>query len=118
MSDSIEYLKKIFGITTECLNGGVQILKGQCKCPTFYRGNTCEDIVCANNGTLVKIPNLEPAQYVCKCPHPEYITGKHCEFVKCMNGGQLMESGYCRCSNYLYSGQFCQINNQVLNIFN
>uniref|UniRef100_A0A183EJR5 EGF-like domain-containing protein n=1 Tax=Gongylonema pulchrum TaxID=637853 RepID=A0A183EJR5_9BILA len=70
----------------------------------------CEEIVCINNGTLIKVPNLVPARYACKCPHPEYIHGAHCELVKCLNGGRPMDNGYCKCLDYWYTGQFCQEN--------
>ncbi|VDN23827.1 unnamed protein product [Gongylonema pulchrum] len=108
MSDSIEYLKKMLGLTPDCLNGGLKTLRGECVCPKFYRGELCEEIVCINNGTLIKVPNLVPARYACKCPHPEYIHGAHCELVKCLNGGRPMDNGYCKCLDYWYTGQFCQ----------
>ncbi|EFO25807.2 hypothetical protein LOAG_02678 [Loa loa] len=108
MTDSLEYLKKMLGLTPDCLNGGTKTLRGECACPKFYRGNLCEELVCVNNGTLVKIPNLVPTQYTCRCPYPEYIHGQHCEHVKCLNGGRPMDNGHCKCLDYWYTGQFCQ----------
>lgn len=108
MSDSIEYLKKMLGLTPDCLNGGLKTLRGECVCPKFYRGELCEELICVNNGTLVKIPKLVPVQYACRCPHPEYVHGTHCELVKCLNGGRPMDNGYCKCLDYWYTGQFCQ----------
>lgn len=114
---------------------------GECVCPKFYRGELCEELICVNNGTLVKIPKLMPVQYACRwasrfcscveflfevlrtsnnqfrmclktkfrCAHPEYIHGTHCELVKCLNGGRPMDNGYCKCLDYWYTGQFCQV---------
>lgn len=108
MADSLEYLKKMLGLTPDCLNGGMKTLRGECICPKFYRGHLCEELVCVNNGTLVKIPKLFPTQYSCRCPYPEYIHGQHCEHVKCLNGGRPMDNGHCKCLDYWYTGQFCQ----------
>uniref|UniRef100_A0A0R3S282 EGF-like domain-containing protein n=1 Tax=Elaeophora elaphi TaxID=1147741 RepID=A0A0R3S282_9BILA len=108
MMDSLEYLKKMLGLTPDCLNGGMKTLRGECICPKFYRGHLCEELICVNNGTLVKIPKLVPTQYTCKCPHPEYIHGQHCEHVKCLNGGRPMDNGHCKCLDSWYTGQFCQ----------
>ncbi|VBB34821.1 unnamed protein product, partial [Acanthocheilonema viteae] len=105
---SLEYLKKMLGLTADCLNGGMKTLRGECICPKFYRGELCEKIVCVNNGTLVKIPNLVPVQYTCRCPQPEYIHGQHCEHIKCLNGGRPMDNGHCKCLDSWYTGQFCQ----------
>ncbi|CAG9530360.1 unnamed protein product [Cercopithifilaria johnstoni] len=108
MMDSLEYLKKMLGFTPDCLNGGMKTSGGECICPKFYRGHLCEELVCINNGTLVKIPKLVPAQYTCRCPHPEYIHGQHCEHIKCLNGGRPMDNGHCKCLDSWYTGQFCQ----------
>uniref|UniRef100_A0A915ABW2 EGF-like domain-containing protein n=1 Tax=Parascaris univalens TaxID=6257 RepID=A0A915ABW2_PARUN len=107
-SNSIEKLKKILGLTPECLNGGTKTMRGECICPKYYKGKLCQEIVCVNNGTRVKVTRHPPAEYVCKCPHPEYISGAHCELVRCMNGGRAMDNGHCRCLDYWYTGQFCQ----------
>ncbi|MCP9260529.1 hypothetical protein DINM_003478 [Dirofilaria immitis] len=106
MVNSIEYLKKMLGLTPDCHNGGVRTLRGECICPKFYRGHLCQELICVNNGTLVKTSKL--AQYTCRCPHPEYIHGQHCEHVKCLNGGRPMDNGHCKCLDYWYTGQFCQ----------
>uniref|UniRef100_A0A915PLL5 EGF-like domain-containing protein n=1 Tax=Setaria digitata TaxID=48799 RepID=A0A915PLL5_9BILA len=108
VKDSFEYLKELLGFTPDCLNGGTKTLRGECICPKFYRGHLCEELVCVNNGTLVKIPKLIPTQYACRCPYPEYIHGQHCEHVKCLNGGRPMDNGHCKCLDYWYTGQFCQ----------
>ncbi|VDM92811.1 unnamed protein product [Onchocerca ochengi] len=106
MSDSLEYLKKMLGLTPDCINGGMKTLRGECICPKFYRGDLCEELICINNGTLVKTQKL--AQYTCRCPYPEFIYGQHCEHVKCLNGGRPMDNGHCKCLDYWYTGQFCQ----------
>lgn len=107
-SNSFEKLKKMLGLTPECLNGGTKTMRGECVCPKYYKGDLCQEIVCVNNGTRVKVTRHVPAEYVCKCPHPEYISGAHCELVRCMNGGRAMDNGHCRCLDYWYTGQFCQ----------
>ncbi|MFH4977411.1 hypothetical protein AB6A40_004120 [Gnathostoma spinigerum] len=108
VSNTLEKLKKMLGLTPECLNGGTKTLQGDCRCPKYYAGDLCQDIVCINNGTRVIVSNTLPTQYACRCVHPEYISGAHCELIKCMNGGQPLSNGHCRCLDYWYSGQFCE----------
>ncbi|VDK51532.1 unnamed protein product [Anisakis simplex] len=98
----------MLGFTPECLNGGTRTARGDCICPKYYQGDRCEEIICVNNGTRVKVTKTMPDEYICKCPHPEYISGAHCELVRCMNGGRAMDNGHCRCLDYWYTGQFCQ----------
>ncbi|VDD89758.1 unnamed protein product [Enterobius vermicularis] len=81
------------------------IFLSNCICPQYFKGETCEELICINNGTKVELPNRRP---FCKCAHPEYITGTHCESVKCENNGQPLSNGHCRCLDYWYTGQFCQ----------
>lgn len=108
LSNTLGKLKKMLGMSPNCVNGGTKTLKGDCVCPKYFKGDLCQETICINNGTFVKVPNLIPARFACKCPHPEYISGAHCETVKCMNGGRPMENGHCRCLDYWYTGQFCQ----------
>ncbi|KAL3120170.1 hypothetical protein niasHT_008924 [Heterodera trifolii] len=96
-----EGAKWMMGFTDKCHNGGYKTIGGSCICPTFFEGLTCERIVCANNGTRVRVAAFggEEEMYectnpqymlggeeVCKCTHPQYISGKHCEVVHCQNG--------------------------------
>lgn len=37
MKDSLEYLKKMLGLTPDCLNGGMKTLKGKKHMPYHYR---------------------------------------------------------------------------------
>uniref|UniRef100_A0A0N5ANI8 EGF-like domain-containing protein n=1 Tax=Syphacia muris TaxID=451379 RepID=A0A0N5ANI8_9BILA len=78
---------------------------GICECPPYYEGETCEELICVNNGTRIELANKS---YACKCAYPEHISGKHCELVRCDNNGQPQKDGHCRCLDYWYTGQFCE----------
>ncbi|KAL3086025.1 hypothetical protein niasHT_030449 [Heterodera trifolii] len=102
-----EGVKRMMGFTADCHNGGYKTIGGDCICPQFFEGRACERVVCANNGTRVRVAAFG-GEEVCKCTHPQYISGKHCEVVHCQNGGRLLNDGTCHCVDGWYTGQFCQ----------
>uniref|UniRef100_A0A183CC33 EGF-like domain-containing protein n=1 Tax=Globodera pallida TaxID=36090 RepID=A0A183CC33_GLOPA len=102
-----EGVKRMMGFTAECHNGGYKTIGGDCICPQFFEGKACERIVCAHNGTRVRVAAFG-GEEVCKCAHPQYISGKHCEVVHCQNGGRVLNDGTCHCVDGWYTGQFCQ----------
>lgn len=92
---------------------------GDCKCPEYFEGKTCEQILCANRG----IANAERTQ--CHCPDnnryyglpfPIRLTdfeqlafpGIHCERTRCDNNGKDTGDGRCNCIDDWYTGDFCQ----------
>ncbi|KAL3084222.1 hypothetical protein niasHS_009710 [Heterodera schachtii] len=118
-----EGAKWMMSFTDKCHNGGYKTIGGSCICPTFFEGLACERVVCANNGTRVRVAAFgrEEEMYECTHPqymlggeevykrtHPQYISGKHCEVVHCQNEGRFLNDGTCLCVGGWHTGQFCQ----------
>ncbi|CAD6186312.1 unnamed protein product [Caenorhabditis auriculariae] len=105
-----EGMTKMLGFQDHCINNGVLLKNGTCKCPHYFEGSKCEKKLCLNGATL-ESTKLGTVQWECRCPNSQYIHGTHCEQVSCAPSGVLQNPGngswHCECSGF-YNGRFCE----------